>query len=130
MARSLIATVLLLTASSIAATVPPGYDTLGPIASPPLKSDQLLRRVRSFIVKHWEQHRRGYIVYTMHLPNEAPFTGTFYIEPAADGIWHIRGATRVVSSGRLIHSLDATSFNRYGPYLYFHDKSDKLVGAL
>src|SRR4051794_31765544 len=130
MIRAILASLLLMVANTVCATAPEGYDILDSLASPPLKSDALLHQIRAFIVRHWKHHSRGCIVYTMQLSKEPPFRGTIHIEPAANGMWHIRSVTRYISSGRLIHRFDATSFNRYGPYLYFHDKSDKLVGAL
>ncbi len=106
------------------------YDKLGPLKAPPLAVEDLLRQVRGFISSHWEQRRRGQVVYTLHAPKDEPITGTIYIERSPGGTWHIRGQSHIVSSGRLIHSFDAVSFRYWGPYLYFHDKSGKNVGML
>jgi len=106
-----------------------GYDQLR-LQSPPLKKEALLRRVRRFIDSHWTQHRRGYVTYTMRSRDDEPITGSGYVQPSPDGGCHIRFESRDTASGRLEHTFDAISFRYWGPYMYFHDKSGKNVGAL
>jgi len=105
------------------------YDKLI-LDSPPLKNGELLRRVRGFIDSHWTHHRRGHLTYTVHNGSDEPIAGEIYIDASTDGMWHIRVTTHIVTSGRPVHSFDAVSFRFWGPYMYFHDKSGKNVGAL
>jgi hypothetical protein len=127
--RTIITGILLMIASASFAADSRAYDTLS-LESPPLKNEDLLRRVRVFITRHHTQQRRGFVTYTVLSPNERPITGKGYIEPSTDGMWHMRFESRYVGSDRVLHSFDAVSFRYWGPYLYFHDKSGKNVGAL
>jgi hypothetical protein len=127
---SVIVALMLALATTAGAAESRGFDKLGPLKAPPLGVRDLLRRVRVFAATHWKEHRRGYVVYTLHAPPDEPITGELRIEPSADGRWHIRGSSHTFRSGRLVHSFDAVSLRYYDHYLYFHDQSGRNVGML
>lgn len=127
--KLIIATLALMVVAATSAKNLGGYENLA-LASPPLKSENLLQRARSFIDHHWTQRRRGHFCYTLHSGDDPPLTANGYIEPAADGTWHIRFESREPASGQIIHRFDAVSFRYWGQYMYFHDQSGKNVGML
>ena len=128
--HSIFAALTLVLVASAGAAASPARDELGPLRAPPLRTDDLLRRVRHFIATHWLQHRRGHVIYTLHAPPDEPLRGEFWVDRADDGTWHIRGASHTVRSGRPVHSFEAVSLHYYGRYLYFRDHAGRTVGML
>ena len=68
-----------------------GYEKLGPIEQKPWESPVAVEQVRKFVWDHWNQKRRGYVVFTFHTKEGEPTTRYLFIEPSAIGTWHIRG---------------------------------------
>jgi hypothetical protein len=119
-----------------------GYDTLGP-----LDGDQnpmpVIERVTKFVVTHWQQHRRGYVEFTLYSKEGEPTTSRWYIEPSADGRWQIRGSSRSVYSDRRMvgdprkqpdrhvsRSFVAVRVQAHGAHLQLTDSSGKEVDSL
>jgi hypothetical protein len=133
--------VLCLTTTLRAFAQPQGYDALGP-----LDGDQnpmpVIERVRKFVVTHWQQHRRGYVEFTLYSKEGEPTKSRWYIEPDADGRWQVRGSSHSIFSDRRIVGDPHKQLDRHvsrsfvavkvhqGVYLVLKDRSGKEVCSL
>ena len=123
------------------------YDKLGPLVSSkgPYVRD-IEDKVQNFVWQHWKQHRRGYLVFTVHTLEGEPTTSHLFIEPARDGSWHVRGILYSMYSDRrfvddplkkpdrhVTTRFDAVSVewvSDRGRYMVLKDKAGKVVDSL
>jgi|GEM_PF-3185959 len=72
-----------------------GYDKLGFDYTKSTEPANLDRQLQNFILTHWKQHRRAFVVVriiTMAGKDLADITKQIFVEPDRNGSWCIRGA--------------------------------------
>jgi hypothetical protein len=91
------------------------YEKFGPlIVTAGTNPGSVMSNMRDFVWQHWEQHRLGYVVFTLHTKEGEPSTSYVFIEPDESGFWHLsvrierklidrRGWSDPKYKGRLFH---------------------------
>ena len=62
------------------------------------------RQVQNFVWRHWNQRRRGYVVFTIRTLEGDVATTHLFIEPAKQGYWHVRGIVYGFYSDRFLRN--------------------------
>jgi hypothetical protein len=66
------------------------YEKFGPLIVPAgANPSSVMSYMRDFVWQHWEQHRLGYVVFTLHTKEGEPSTSYVFIEPDESGLWHL-----------------------------------------
>lgn len=68
------------------------YEKLGPLCHELIHygaEQDIERRVKDFIWQHWKEKRRGFVIVTFHSIEGEPSTSFMFIEPDAEGRWHV-----------------------------------------
>jgi len=124
-----------------------GYDELRPLEQKAWESPVAVQQqVRKFIWDHWSGKHRGYVTGTLHTKEGEPTTEFFWIDPASNGSWRIRGKVEhSYSDRRMVNdpkkqpdrqetsTFEAVRIVQVGKgrdaYLAFKDASGNVVGS-
>jgi hypothetical protein len=141
-----VAAIGLLVACASAAADLRGYDKLGPLDLG-FGGHRECKRVESFVYSHWQQRKRGYVVFTIHTIEGEPTTEELYVEPGPSARWRVRGHSHSIYSDlrmvddpqkqpdrHVTRDFDAVALewmrDRGVKYLALKDASGKIVDSL